>query len=164
MCYIPDTMTPDPRRSKDPPTAYRDAVREAVRAEVEADAHVLAGYLFGSVARAESTPLSDVDVALLFAEEMPTEDRERRAARFGAAVSRRIPGGPHEADVHDIEELPLAVRGRVLVEGVRTGGTDSPRRVAFEDVTLRRYFDFLPHHRADVEEGLRALRKRFSGG
>lgn len=86
---------------------------------------------------------------------------------YGSAVARSLTKEEHggrEVDVHDLAGLPLAVRGRVLTEGVLVLSTDEDRRVRFEELTRRRYFDFLPFQERDTEEGLRGLRERIDGG
>jgi hypothetical protein len=65
--------------------------------------------------------------------------------------------------VRDIEELPLVVQGRILTEGRLVRSSDDVRRVRFETAVRMLYFDFLPFHARDVEEGLRSLRRRFGG-
>ncbi len=145
-------------------TGLLDVVGEAAAEHPE----VAAAYVYGSMASGRSTPLSDVDVALLFAGER-VDDRRRSvvAAAVGSEVARRMRDGgspAREVEVRDLEALPLAVRGSVLTEGRLAGSADEVRRVRFEELTRRRYFDFLPVLRRDAREGLEGLRERFLDG
>lgn len=137
-------------------------LRTAVAGAVSAHPGIAAAYLYGSAVRGEATPLSDIDVGLLFREGAGSfRDRLATATRVASAVARTRPGA--RVDARDLEELPLAVLGAVLAEAVLVASDDEPRRVAFERETRRRYFDFLPVHRAEVAEANAALRRRFLG-
>lgn len=123
--------------------------------------------LYGSAARGRRTPLSDLDLAVLFRDETPEVARRRELPCLGSALARALADSGEEGrevDVHDLDSLPLAVQGRVLTDGVLLISRDEVRRVRFEERTRRRYFDFLPFQRADTEEGLTGLRERIHGG
>ena len=127
---------------------------------------VAAAYLYGSVARGETTSLSDVDIALLFSEGLDERARREALVRAASELARGAVEkwlDMRDFDVRDIEELPLVVQGRILTEGRLVHSNDDVRRVRFEISTRMHYFDFLPFHRRDVEEGLRSLRRRFGG-
>ncbi|MGH7543458.1 MAG: type VII toxin-antitoxin system MntA family adenylyltransferase antitoxin [Gemmatimonadota bacterium] len=124
-------------------------------------AEVAAAYVYGSVARGEATSLSDIDIALLFSEDAPESLRHDVIVQVASGLAHTAVG--KELDVRDIEELPLVVQGRILTEGRLVRSNDDVRRVRFETSTRMRYFDFLPFHVRDVEEGLRSLRRRFGG-
>jgi predicted nucleotidyltransferase len=134
-----------------------DLLTRAVRAR----AGVAAAYLYGSVARGETTSLSDVDIAVLFSEDLSESVRRDLMVDISSDLVRA--GIGERLDLRDIEELPLVVQGRILTEGRLAHSNDDVRRVRFETSIRMRYFDFLPFHRRDVEEGLRSLRRRFGG-
>ena len=74
-----------------------------------ADQDVLAVLLFGSQARGDATPASDVDVCLVL---------DPLAGNGRAAASKRLDylaGG--DVDVAVFQQLPLYIRSRVLREG-----------------------------------------------
>ncbi len=123
---------------------------------------IAAAYLYGSVTASRTTGLSDVDVAVLFGEDVDAGARRLFASEIAAELVRAVPG--RAMDVRDLDELPLVLQGRVLTEGILAGSNDPVRRVRFETDTRMRYFDFLPFHRADVAEGLKGLRRKLSGG
>ena len=123
---------------------------------------IAAAYLYGSAARDRVTPLSDVDVGLLFAESVEPRTRRRIASEVASEMARSHPG--ESVDVRDLEDLPLVVQGHVLSEAALAGSNDERRRVSFEVAIRQRYFDFLPFHRADVSGGLQALRRKLRSG
>lgn len=111
--------------------------------------------------------LSDLDIAVLFADGVSKEERWEELPAFGSAVARALldtRGARVEVDVYDLEALPLALQGRMLTEGTLLLSRVAERRVRFEEWTRRRYFDFLPFQRADTEEGLEGLRERLTDG
>lgn len=136
-------------------------ILEALSRVVPSRSEVAAAYLYGSVARGDATPLSDVDVAILFVEEVGEQRRRELLAEIAAELVRH--GVGCSLDVRDFGDLALTVQGRVLTEGVLAHANDEVRRVRFETSVRMRYFDFLPFHRRDIDEGLRSLRRRFRG-
>lgn len=79
--------------------------------KVQSDPEVLAVFLFGSVARGEEGPGSDVDVCLVF---FPTSrDRLYMAQKRLYYMSE----APEGLDIQVFQLLPLYIRHRVLKEG-----------------------------------------------
>lgn len=145
--------------------SIRDAVEDFLSSV--ADDPVAAIYLYGSAARGQVTGLSDLDVAVLYREEMTEDRRWRVLPGLGSAVARSLAvdgTNAPDVDVHDLASMPIAVQGRVLTEGVVILSTDEVRRVRFEELARRRYFDFLPFQERDTKEGLEGLRERVDGG
>lgn len=139
------------------------ALRAAFRREIEARPEIAAAYVYGSAATGRCTPLSDVDIALLFSADVRSATERRRiASDLASSVVRSV--GPLELDVRDAEALPLAVQGEVVRQGRRLASNDDARRVRFEAEIVQRYLDFLPFREASVQPALKALRKRYSRG
>lgn len=134
----------------------------AVSAALAAEPLVAAAYVFGSVARGESTPLSDLDLAILVAADTPEPERAALQRRLLVAIARRLPG--RRVDVRLFDELPIAIRGRVLQEGRRVLDRDRALRVREEVRTRMAYHDFLQFERAALAEGLAGLRRKVGGG
>ena len=89
---------------------YRQILEE-VLARVRLDEDVLAVFLFGSVARKEQTPLSDMDICLvLMPQSTPFEPLEPYRKRLGYLKYTPF-------DIQIFQQLPLYVRRRVLKEG-----------------------------------------------
>lgn len=139
-----------------------DRVASATQSALRPHPGVAAAYLYGSVARGRFTSISDVDVAILFLPDIDFDGRRSIASRIAGDLSRAIPGA--QLDVRDLDELPLAVQGRVLTEGRLLVSNDEPRRVRFEVAVRQRYFDFLPIQERLAAEGLRAMRERVGDG
>ena len=109
-------------------------------AEVLAKFPVEIAYLHGSVARGRPLPTSDVDVAVLLTELPPPYDRLRLEFEIQAALEDAC--GLSNLDVRAINEAPLMVQGNVVQEGILLYNHDKDRRVAFEVLIRKRYFDF----------------------
>jgi predicted nucleotidyltransferase len=98
---------------------------------------VVFAYLFGSAARGELAPSSDVDVAV-FLDERTDPVEGRLAATVGLA--RHL--GTDALDVVVLNSAPTALVGRVLVDRVVVLDRHPFRRHAFESKALREFHDF----------------------
>jgi predicted nucleotidyltransferase len=101
----------------------------------------VAGYVFGSVARGEARPDSDVDVAVLFRtvpagtlDALALDLRDRLEARVGCAV-----------DLTVLNAAPSDLVHRVLRDGVLVAEGDAAARVEFEVRARNEYFDLKPY-------------------
>lgn len=97
-------------------------------------------YLYGSRARGEERPASDVDLGLLFAE-TPPPALGGPADRIADDLEREL-GLPVQTVV--LDTAPPDLVHRVLRDGVLVLEADRRRRVAFEVDARRRYLDLLP--------------------
>lgn len=122
-------------------------------ASVIADEPVAFAYVFGSVARGDARPDSDVDVAVHFEPGVSAQERFRRTLGIGVELERAM---GRAVDVVDLEEVPLRLAGRILRERVVVIGMELPARVRYESETFRRYVDFEHHARELDAELLRA--------
>jgi predicted nucleotidyltransferase len=115
-------------------------------------------YLFGSVTTGRTTPFSDVDIALLVAEDLSPLDRLRLILRTQLALAdhANIPN----ADVRIINDAPLVFRGRVVSDGILVYARDDQERIEFETATRLRYFDYLPIHKRLQDAFFTDLRER----
>jgi hypothetical protein len=101
---------------------------------------VVAAYLFGSAARGETTPLSDVDIAVYL-------DEPRREARVAAYLGLRrrlaqaLGNGP--VDLVLLNDAPPALAGRIIT-GDRLYSADERERIRLETTILSQYQDLLP--------------------
>ena len=121
--------------SNGPDTVAGSNVERLVGALAGHDEIVVA-YLFGSAARDESGPGSDLDVAVLLATGVPD------LLRFRALLMEELARASSSAvDVILLSEAPPELAGRVVREGKLLLSRDESARVRFETEALRRYFD-----------------------
>ena len=114
---------------------------------------IVAAYLFGSYAEGYVTTRSDIDLALVFGEDIPFREELRLAAMLDLALEVSA------VDVVNLNRAPLSLRHRVLLQGVLLYERDPIKHATFIEDTIVRYLDFVPtlelFHRefdASVEE------------
>jgi predicted nucleotidyltransferase len=106
---------------------------------------VEAAYVYGSAARGTMMPFSDVDVALLLSESMPSYERLVLELEIQGAIEAALDEtNPLPVDVRAINDAPLTVRGQIVQQGVLVYERDRGRRITFEVQTRKQYLDFAP--------------------
>lgn len=138
-CYTVARMVLPRNAGPASPQLTAARLREVVRKS--SPPGIVAVWLFGSVARGEAGRLSDVDVAVLFDEGVPADERVSMAARCASLWAPAVAG---ELQVLVANDAPPAVAHRVLRDGILLLGEDDRRRVAFEARVLLDYLDFQP--------------------
>lgn len=117
--------------------SVRDRLRSCL---AQMSPSVVAAYLFGSAARGETTPLSDVDIAIYL-------DEPRRESRVAAYLGLRrqlalaLGNGP--VDLVLLNDAPPALAGRIIA-GALLYSADEQQRIRLETATLSRYQDLRP--------------------
>ena len=127
-------------------------------AALETDSAIAAVYLFGSHARGASTPLSDIDIAILFHSAI---DESRYFALRLEYISRAM--GILRTDKVDIVILnraPLHLAYKILSGGVLLLDRDPRFRAGFEADRVGRFLDFKPFLAVQI----RAIRKQLERG
>ena len=130
-----------------------DEHRQALEAYFASLDSVVLAYLFGSQARGKAGLLSDVDVAALLADR-PDDDHcfDMRLEIIGGLM-----GILHfnDVDVAILNQTPLALRYRVLRDGVLLFCRDRQALIEFNARTVSEYLDFKSviqqHERAILE-------------
>lgn len=120
----------------------RSAVIDTLRDDFAGRRDVVAAYLFGSVARGDARPDSDVDVAVLLAAGEPAD-----TAGYDAwfALQDDLEERLHRrVDLVAMNGAPLDLLHRVLRDGVRLVDNDPERRAEFEVQVRTQYLDSLP--------------------
>ncbi len=114
---------------------------------------IVAVYVFGSYAREQAGPLSDIDVAVLLRPTVAAErylDARLQCMHDMANILQR-----NDVDIVILNEAPLALGYRVLRDGKLLFCGDRATLTAFKATTITRYLDFQPiierHERAIVE-------------
>ena len=104
--------------------------------------------LFGSLAKAQATPQSDLDLAVLMEAPLSGEIRMNLIDELSLAIGRPV-------DLVDLRVAGEPLLGQILKHGVRLRGSDSDyaaliRRHLFEEA------DFMPYRRRILAERRRA--------
>lgn len=119
---------------------------------------IAVAYVFGSVARGEARPGSDLDVGVVY----------RRFDRSGAQHTRIAPVLAHtlgrELGIEDVDVVELEAQGpvfchHVLLEGRLVYEADPDRRVDFESDAIVRGLDFRPTWELATRGKASALRR-----
>jgi predicted nucleotidyltransferase len=123
----------------------RKLLIERLTAVLRARAEIFEAYLFGSQARGDAHPGSDVDVAVFV-------DRARAPdAPFGypaeLATALASTCGAERVDVVVLNEAPPLLYHRVLRDGIRLFARDARAATTREGRALSRYCDYLPQLR-----------------
>jgi predicted nucleotidyltransferase len=106
---------------------------------------VVLAYLYGSQARGDAGPLSDVDVAVYFRPDVPESVRFERVLHLIGKLGNML--GRNDVYVVDLAMSPPLLRHRVYYDGQMLYCADDSERVRFETVALRDYVDTEPLRR-----------------
>lgn len=131
--------------------------RDALNAVFQKHGVILA-YLYGSQARGAAGPLSDVDVAVLFAREVAAASRFKAILGLHTELARVFERD--DVNVFDLEKGAPALNNNVRVQGKLLYCSDDKTRLDFLLRTLQEYEDTKPLRR----EQNRYLRKRLRNG
>ncbi len=104
---------------------------------------MVAVYLFGSEARGEASPKSDIDLGVLLREAAPATLAGRELDLAGDLESAL----GESVDLVILNDCPVDLVARVLRDGRLLLDRDRSARIQFEVDTRNRYFDLLPHLR-----------------
>lgn len=119
---------------------------------------VAAAWLFGSVARGDERPDSDLDLGLVFRRRRETAVDHHRQIRALAGEAEDLAGG-RLIDVVVLESQGPIFCHRVLSEARLVYEADRERRIDFESTTYVRYLDFLPTWELATRHALGGLRR-----
>jgi len=103
---------------------------------------VVFGYLYGSIAKEQAHPFSDLDIAVYVPEMAPKDGFELEMA-LALEFDSMIEQGP-SSDVRIMNYLPLTVAGEIVTEGILIYCRDDTLRIDYETSIRSAYFDFLP--------------------
>lgn len=117
-------------------------------------------YLYGSRARGQARDDSDWDLAIRFAGGMSAEARETLLGDLQEALARRFHIVEDRFDVHDLDEMPLALQFRVLRDRVLLWESPSGSHTRFYVQVMGEYLDY----RYYEEMHLRGMRERIREG
>lgn len=118
----------------------RSAFRQLEDAAVLDD--VLLAYLFGSQARGQSGPLSDIDVAVLLVDAVDEACAFEKRLTLMDQISFLM--RTNVVDVLVLNQSPVALAYRVVRDGVLVYCRDEAKRIEFVARTVGMYLDFKP--------------------
>jgi len=116
----------------------------AAAAEVFTDQSVQFAYLFGSQARGQARPDSDVDVAVHFSPDVASSEYLARSTTLSGRLADRAGAGPINGLVV-LNDAPLRLVGRVLRDRVVLYSSDETARVDYEVRMSKQAMDFEIH-------------------
>ncbi|MEQ9319692.1 MAG: nucleotidyltransferase domain-containing protein [Polyangiaceae bacterium] len=117
---------------------------------------VAAAWVFGSVARGDARPDSDLDVAVLLSDPAATAVTHRRELFELAALLEST--SQRHVDLVILTLHDPIIAHRVLSEGVLVHDADPRRRVDFTADAIARYLDWAPKYEAAAARSLKSNR------
>jgi predicted nucleotidyltransferase len=115
-------------------------------------------YLYGSTTTGQTTPFSDVDIALVVDEGLSPYERLKLTLRLQLDLADRC--DISNVDVRIINDAPLVFQGRAVCDGILVYAREEQERIEFETGTRLRYFDYLPVHKRLQNAFFADLRER----
>ena len=122
----------------------------AVRNSLKRDNSILAIYLFGSHASGKAHKYSDVDIAMLYDENVDKKEYTDKRIEIMTAVSESF---NREVDVVVLNQALPMLKYHILRYGMRLYERSNRQEHSFEVQAIQEYFDFLPI-RNRMEQGL----------
>ena len=114
-------------------------------------------YVYGSVARGQATPLSDVDVGVLFDKELGYE-QFKLLAHLMWKLQEKV-DSDCEFDVRGMNKMPILLLGEIMRDGVLIYARDQNDRLAYEHSVRQEYAVERPRLEAYYRAYLRNLRE-----
>jgi len=133
------------------------AMEERLRTFFRGRPEVRTAYLFGSVARGEEGPTSDVDVAVVFDPGRVPDESTRWRKRLELTADLVDALDRNDVDVVDLEAASPLVAHRVVRDGIVVKDSAAERRIEREERIFHRYVDTKPLRRDQWDTARRRL-------
>lgn len=101
---------------------------------------LISAYLFGSYARENQDQMSDVDIALLFYDELSIEQMNKLELSIWQQLTAILQ--TDEIDLVVLNQAPLSMQFEIIRTGKVICNNDNARRIDFEINTCASYWDF----------------------
>jgi|AntRauTorcE11898_2_1112593.scaffolds.fasta_scaffold02369_1 predicted nucleotidyltransferase len=102
---------------------------------------IIAAYLYGSFAKSSSTPLSDIDIAILTNKEFNTSTvRLDYELALEQKISEQIAG--EKIEVRLLNNAPIIIQGKIITEGKLLFSNNDKKIRDFEEYVIMHYLDF----------------------
>lgn len=135
----------------------REQILKELKRYFEDHPSVIAVYLFGSFAKNKQRPHSDLDIGILFKEELGLYERFEEKLAVSGELEDKL---KMKIDVVDLVETDPYFVHQVLTSKILIVDRCPSRRVAFEVRSRRTYFDRQPFYRLYHREALKRLEER----
>lgn len=119
---------------------------------------VISAFLFGSCHTGSMTPLSDVDIAILFDERLSSEEIENMENEIYVKLTEAL--GTDEVDLIVLNRAPLSVRFGVLKDKEIIYFSDKQKVIDFQCNVVSKYLDFKPIRDSMNKEFLSMIKDR----
>jgi uncharacterized protein len=129
----------------------KQIIQDNISHLLSSEATVRLAYLFGSQASGNTGPMSDIDLGILFSENV---DIQQVSSEIAHRISKVVHGKPVE--IVSLKKAPVELAYAVIAQGVCIYRLSEVERIEFEAQVLGRYGDYLPVLRAmrqDILEG-----------
>lgn len=120
----------------------REKVVEQLQAYFAGQSEIDLAFLFGSYARNEATPLSDVDIGILWSR--PQSFTQNLQVEGQIILDLQTLLHIEEINLVKLDETPATLNYRVLRDGILLLNRDENKRISFTLTTINEYLDFLP--------------------
>ncbi|GAB6059993.1 type VII toxin-antitoxin system MntA family adenylyltransferase antitoxin [Desulfonatronum parangueonense] len=127
-----------------------DEIRATLQPVLAREDTIIASYLFGSAAKGQMRPGSDIDVALLLDENEQRLDRKRLLDRFIPLLSRAV---RHDIHISILNDASYLLRVQVIHTGKLIHVTDKEKLAQFQMISTSLYADFA-HYLEMMRNGL----------
>lgn len=125
----------------------RNEITARLERILTADPDVILAYLFGSMARNDSSRTSDIDVAVVVKEDCALTGKKLQLL---LDVSRGL--DLDDVDLVMLNKAPLTLKARAVRDGIVLVEKEPFFRHAFESLVMRKYFDFSIKEKNILEE------------
>ncbi|MCS7201744.1 MAG: nucleotidyltransferase domain-containing protein [Dictyoglomus sp.] len=121
---------------------------------------VILAYIFGSFAKGNISNLSDIDVAILFSEDIPKENYFDLKLEISYLLLEILRELKRDVDLVILNDASLILKYQVIKYGEIIYKKDEKTRVDFEEETIKNYLDTKPIR----DENFKYLLKRIQDG
>ena len=138
----------------------QEQVISAIREYFGTQENVAAVYLFGSYADGTFRARSDVDVAVLYADDKNRSERFERRLKLMGDLEQVL---KNKTDVIDLIDAPPVLVHQIMLSHILVLDNDRDRRIELEVAKRREYFDLLPYVKRHRQAALEQLVERGNG-
>lgn len=118
--------------------------------------NIMTVYLFGSYGTKYQTQNSDIDLAILFREDLSLMDDMQIGAELELILS------PEEVDVTNLNKAGVVLQHRILSQGIKIYEREPIFTANFIEKTLKKYFDFGIEYRKIFADFYTGLKEEYS--